>query len=96
MSDLREVDLYCAEAESLVIRTEGIVWRLTEDGACEGHRLMAAQGLKAIRQLDRIIQEHRKRLVFEVSPNAVRQPSQKKRTWWPLLKRRTEDDSLHA
>jgi hypothetical protein len=87
--DLAEMELYCLESRGLVARAEDAVDRLVEDGACEGHRLMAAQGLTAMRHLHRIIELHRNRLVSEALPNAVGQTvPPPRRRWLATLRQR--------
>ncbi|SDM94489.1 hypothetical protein SAMN05216360_104340 [Methylobacterium phyllostachyos] len=88
MPDLVEMELYCLEARGLIARAEDAVQQLGANGACEGHRLMAAQGLTAIRHLNRIIELHRNRLAFAALPNAVSPPTPPRRTWLALLRQR--------
>ncbi|MGU3476019.1 hypothetical protein [Methylobacterium sp. D48H] len=92
MPDLAEVELYCAEARDILAHAENIVADLDRRGACEGHCLMANQGLAALRNLDRIIERHRRRLAFLALPNAVGPsppPSHpRKRNWLLFLRRR--------
>ena len=88
MPDLAEVEFYCLEARGLVARAEDAVHRLDQYGACEGHRLMAAQGLVAIRHLNRIIELHRSRLAFEALPNAVSQTAVPRRSWLANVRQR--------
>lgn len=88
MPDLAEVELYCLEARSLIARAEDAVQRLAQNGACEGHRLMAAQGLSAIKHLNRIIELHRNRLAFEALPNAVGPIEPPRRRWLFVLRQR--------
>lgn len=88
MPDLAAMELYCQEAQSLIARAEEAARSLAQNGACEGHRMMAAQGLTAIRHLNRIIEQHRNRLVFEALPNAVGSINQPKRSWLLVLRQR--------
>lgn len=88
MPDLAEMELYCLEARALIARAEDTVHRMSESDACEGHRLMAAQGLTAMRHLNRIIELHRNRLAFEALPNAVTPPAAPRRTWLATLRQR--------
>ncbi|MCJ2069938.1 hypothetical protein MKK75_14230 [Methylobacterium sp. J-030] len=88
MPDLAEMELYCLEARGLIARAEDAVHAMVENGACEGHRLMAAQGLTAIRHLNRIIELHRHRLAFEALPNAVGLPVAPRRSWFFALRQR--------
>ncbi|MGH1573491.1 hypothetical protein ACRAWG_26035 [Methylobacterium sp. P31] len=88
MPDLAEVELYCLEAQGLIARAEETVHRLGRDGACEGHRLMATQGLAALRHLGRMVDRHRNRLASDAPPNAVSPPAPRKRHWWPSLRQR--------
>ncbi|SDA09416.1 hypothetical protein SAMN02799622_00114 [Methylobacterium sp. UNC378MF] len=87
MPDLAEMELYCAEARNILSRAEEIVRSLGRKGACEGHRMMASQGIAALRHLDRIIERHRNRLAFEALPNVVGPPPQK-RSWLVYLRQR--------
>ncbi|XYD07308.1 hypothetical protein R1A27_19470 [Methylobacterium sp. NMS12] len=92
MPDLAEVELYCAEARDILAHAEDIVHDLGRRGACEGHRMMANQGLAALRNLDRIIERHRRRLTFQALPNAVGPPATppppQKRNWLVFLRQR--------
>jgi hypothetical protein len=88
MPNLAEVERYCLEAQELIARAEETVHRLDRDGACEGRRLMAMQGLVALRHLGRIIERHRNRLAFDVRPSTVSPPAPRKRQWWPSLRPR--------
>ncbi|MEE7450083.1 hypothetical protein MRF4_20995 [Methylobacterium radiotolerans] len=92
MPDLAEVELYCAEARDILANAEDIVHDLGRRGACEGHRMMANQGLAALRNLDRIIERHRRRLTFQALPNAVGPPppapAPQKRNWLLFLRPR--------
>ncbi len=88
MQDLAELELYCQEARELIARAEDAVHRLGQDGACEGHRLMATQGLMAIRHLHRIIETQRNRLAFEALPNADSRPVPPRRTWLSVMRQR--------
>lgn len=88
MPDLVELEAYCHEARSLIVRAEEAVLRMEQNGACEGHRLMAAQGLGAIKHLNRIIELHRNRLAFEALPEAVSQPLAPRRNWLAVMRHR--------
>ena len=92
MPDLAEVELYCAEARDLLAHAEAIVHDLGRSGACEGHRMMASQGLAALRNLARIIERHRRRLTFQSLPNAVgptpSPPPPQRRNWLIFLRPR--------
>ncbi|MGH1587715.1 hypothetical protein ACRBEV_04345 [Methylobacterium phyllosphaerae] len=96
MSDLGELDLLRDEARRLVLRAEGIVQLLTENGACEGHRLMAAQGLVAMRRLEQMIERGKARAAFEARPYAADQPPPAKRAWWPVRSWRSRDAGIQA
>ena len=96
MPSLDAVELYCAEARQLVARAEAIVERLNRNGACEGHRLMASQGLAAIRRLDHIIDGNRKRLASDGPHPILDEALPAKRRWWPMIRRRAGDDAVHA
>jgi hypothetical protein len=88
MPDLAEMELYGAEARGLITRAEDAVRRLELDGACEGHRLMAMQGLAAMRHLQRAIELHRNRLAFEALPNAVSLIDPPRRNWLSAVRQR--------
>ena len=92
MSDRSGVNLYCEEAKNIVIHAEGIAQRLIENGACEGHNLMAAQCIVALKRLNQIIESHRKRLAFEALPNAVDPPTSIKRQWWSVVRWRPRSE----
>jgi hypothetical protein len=86
MPDLAEMELYCAEARDIIARAEETVHRLARNGACEGHRMMAGQGLVALRNLSRIIERHRNRMTVEILPHAVSPPAPQRRSWLPFLR----------
>lgn len=88
MPDLAEMELYCAEARDIIARAEETVHRLARNGACDGHRMMAGQGLAALRNLNRIIERHRNRMTVEVLPTAVTQPAPHRRNWLPFMRPR--------
>ncbi|MEL6060793.1 MULTISPECIES: hypothetical protein [unclassified Methylobacterium] len=88
MPDLAEMELYRLEARGLIARAEEAVRALGADGACEGHRLMAAQGLTAMRHLNRIIELHHNRLAAEALPNVATPPVAPRRTWLAALRQR--------
>ena len=96
MPDLAEMELYCAEAREILACAEGTLDRLRRNGACEGHRMMANQGLAALRHLSRIIERHRNRLMFEALPNAVSPPASQKWSWRPRLRQRPADEGRFA
>ncbi|MGU3664615.1 hypothetical protein ACLBX9_10565 [Methylobacterium sp. A49B] len=81
MPDLAEMELYGTEARGLIARAEDAVRRLELARACEGHRLMAMQGLAAMRHLQRTIELHRNRLVFEALPDTLSLGVPPRRTW---------------
>ena len=92
MPDLAEVDLYCEEARNIIIHAKEIVQDLERNGACEGHNLMAAQCIVALKRLNQIIESHRKRLAFEALPNAVDPPTSIKRQWWSVVRWRPRSE----
>ena len=96
MPDLAEVDLYCAEAKSLVRSVEEILNGFNQNRACEGHRLMAEQGLAAIRRLERTIEGHRRILDFETCPNAIDFNVSKKRGWLSILRWHSSSEDVQA
>ncbi|MCJ2133664.1 hypothetical protein MKK69_06205 [Methylobacterium sp. J-026] len=77
----------------MIARAEDAANRLGQSEACDGHRLMATQGLVAIRHLHRIIETHRNRLAFEALPNAVSQPVPPRRTWLSVMRRHLSSGS---
>jgi hypothetical protein len=96
MPDLAELEHYCVEAREILARAEATLDCLGRNGACEGHLMMAKQGLTALRHLSRIIDRHRTRLTFEALPNAVSPPTPQKWTWRPLLRQRPADEGWFA
>lgn len=88
MPDLIDMELCCLEARGLIARAEVAVHTLNANGACEGHLLMAAQGLAAMRHLNRIIELHHNRLVGEAHPTVVSPPVVPRRTWLTVLRQR--------
>ena len=88
MPDLAEMELYCAEARDIIARAEETVYRLARNGACEGHRMMAGQGLAALRNLSRIIERHRNRMAVEILPPVVSQTGPQRRSWLPFVRPR--------
>jgi len=88
MPDLAEMELYCLEARGLIARAEAAVLAMNANGACQGHRLMAAQGLTAMKHLNRIIELHHNRLAFAALPNAASPPVAPRRNWLSALRQR--------
>jgi hypothetical protein len=64
MSDPAQIDLYCNEASNIITHAEEIFQKLSHNGACEGHNLMAAQCIVALKRLSQIIERRRRSLVF--------------------------------
>ena len=60
---------------------EEIVQNLRQNGACEGHNLMAAQYILSLRRLGQMIERRHRVLAFEALPNAQAQPVKMKRRW---------------
>jgi hypothetical protein len=88
MSDISKLDLYCREAQSIIAHSEEIVRCMRRAGACEGHLLMADQGLVALRHLGRIIERSRKRSVFEAPSVPIDASLPAKQGWWSVIWRR--------
>jgi hypothetical protein len=88
MPDLSEWERYSAEARDILGRAEDTLRRLEQNGACEGHRMMANQALTALRHLDRIIERHRRRIACEALQDADIQPVPRKRGWLLFLRQR--------
>lgn len=92
MSDISELDLYCREAQSIITHSEEIVRCMRNAGACEGHLLMADQGLVALRHLGRLIERSRKRSVFEAPSGPIDASLPTKQSWWSVFWRRPGAD----
>ncbi len=86
MTDLEKADRYRQEAGHIVARGEDIVLTLKKEGACEGHVLMASQILSALRRLDRLIEEHGKRVAASQVPDVDGQSIATYRSWWSVIK----------
>ncbi len=76
-----QLECSCVEAREILDRAEREVRRLRQNGACEGHYLMAMQVLAALRHLDRIIEPHRVRTASAASAVNAPQPLARKRSW---------------
>lgn len=84
MTNLAQLELFYWEARDIVSRAETDMLRLERDGAREGHLLMAAQILAAVRHLSRIIEHHchhPERATLPLPATAGR-PAARKRVWW--------------
>jgi hypothetical protein len=86
MSDLTQIDTYCREARNFVFRAGEIVQALRRDGACEGHNLVAAQNVVALKRLSQILERQQQRLASDALPKAVDPPISTKRHWWSALR----------
>jgi hypothetical protein len=86
MPDLTEADLYCREAQSIVVRAEEIRQFLSRNGACEGHCLIVAQAVLALKRLNNSIERHRDHLAFEALPNAISPPARIRNRWWSKIR----------
>jgi hypothetical protein len=88
MSDLEHVSLYCDEARNIITRAEEIVQNPSHNGACEGHKLMAAQYIVALKRLGQILERRRRQLAFDAAPYSADPPAPVKRQWClPVLLR---------
>ncbi len=81
MSNPARTDLYLEEARNIVAHAEEIVQNLRQNGACEGHNLMAAQYILSLKRLGQMIERRHRVLAFEALPNAQAQPVKIKRRW---------------
>lgn len=86
MSDLEKADRYRQEAGKIVARGQDILLTLKAEGACEGHVLMASQILLGLKRLDRLIDEHGKRLAASQLPDLDGQTIATYRSWWSVIK----------
>lgn len=82
MSDLARANIYCNEARNIIAHAEEIVQNLSHAGACEGHNLMAAQHMVALKRLSQILERHRRHLAFDAAPYRVDPPAPVKRHRW--------------
>ena len=89
MSDRAEVDAYLAEAASLIRRAEECTSRLHKDGACEGHRLMAAAALMAMHRINLLMKAHRDLSAAGTAPPPVAYRLPEKRRWWQVVSSRS-------
>ena len=85
MPDLAALDAYLAEGASLIRTAEECASRLHQDGACEGHRLMAAATQVAMHRIYLLIKAHRDRSATEIPAPPVARLVREKRHWWPGL-----------
>ncbi|MGH1587842.1 hypothetical protein ACRBEV_05170 [Methylobacterium phyllosphaerae] len=81
MSDQVCIDLYREEARNIIARTEEIVQKMGQKRACEGHKLMAAQYILALKRLSQMIERHQRAVSVKVAPNAQAQPIKIRRRW---------------
>lgn len=93
-----ETDLYCYQARSILSQAEEVVKSLKRNGAYEGHILMAAQCITALRHLSRIIEDHHRHCASDAVAAAVDPPIAVKRRWWSIARRRSgsEDRAIEA
>ncbi|WP_336491256.1 cache domain-containing protein [Methylobacterium nigriterrae] len=87
MPDLSELDAYLAEGARLIRRAEECTSRLHQDGACEGHRLMAEATHVAMQRVYRLIEARRGPSAADPMPAPVTPPPQETRRWWPVVRR---------
>ena len=81
---LAEVDHCLEEGAHLLTQAEERVRTINQAGATEGHRLMSAQILKAMRRTLQLMQEHRASLAQQIAVLPVALPAPQGRRWWPL------------
>lgn len=79
---LAELDLYLEEGTHLMARSEELLLQLKHDRACEGHLLIGAQILMAMRCTLQLLQEHRHHLEKQAALLPVAPPASAKRPWW--------------
>lgn len=79
---LAEVDQYISEGISLIAQAEERLRQLERDRACQGHLLMGAQILTAMRRNLRLLQERRDSLEKEAAALPVVPPVREKQHWW--------------
>lgn len=89
MLDPSDARLCCDEARSIIERAEEVVELLGQNGACEGHKLVAAQCIVALRRLSQLVEGHRTRLASEAQSNALDAATMIKRPWWFILRSRS-------
>jgi hypothetical protein len=82
MASLAQLERFCAEAEVIIAEAEDNYRRLIQTDACEGHRLMAAQVLAALRHLGRIVDRHRGQAATAAMPDTMIRSTLGKRPWW--------------
>jgi hypothetical protein len=81
MSGLACTDLCREEARNIIAQSEEIVQTLGNNGAYEGHDLMAAQCILSLKRLGQIIERRHEALAFEAMSDAQAQPVQVRRHW---------------
>jgi hypothetical protein len=86
MSDLTQIDSHCREARNIVFRAEEILQTLRRGGACEGHNLIAAQNIVALKRLSQILERHHRGLASDALSTAEDPPVLTKRHWWSALR----------
>ena len=85
MFDQSQAELCCVEARKIIERAGEVVELLSQNDACEGHKLMAAQCVVALRRLGQLVEVHRARLASEVHSDAIDPPISLKRRWWFIV-----------
>ncbi|WP_336487768.1 hypothetical protein [Methylobacterium nigriterrae] len=86
--DIAEVDRYLAEGARLIAQAEARRRQIDRDCAREGHRLMAAQILTAMRRTLRLIEDHRIGLAAAATDPALAPVRAGRARWWPAFVRR--------
>ena len=80
--DLAQLGPTDLEARDIVAHAEAVVLRLVQDGACEGHVLMAMQVLAALRHLNRIVEQHHVQMKSVIPPASAGRTPARRRSWW--------------
>lgn len=88
MPEITEVDAYLAEGAHLIRQAEECAGRLHQNGACEGHRRMAAATQVAMHRIYLLIQAHRDRSAQQTPSLPVARSLREKRRWWSGVSRR--------
>jgi hypothetical protein len=88
MTDIAKMESYCTEVREIVSDAERIIHLLNQVDICEGHRLMAAQAVVAIRRLCRIIELHHNRLLVTSVIEETDLPNPTRLSWLSLVRHR--------
>ncbi|MDN3571587.1 hypothetical protein [Methylobacterium longum] len=81
MSDPEQINLYCQEASNIIAHAEAVAQSLRQNGACEGHNLMAAQCIVALKHLGQILEKRRRHVTFDAVPHTGDPPAPINRHW---------------